>query len=213
MKKKYIFAGMKNTSSITIYYQTDGKKIILTTNQDLPEMKESYSELSQKEVFDFLKDPDRKTIYFTGKDTALLFKEIQSYFTYMEAAGGLVRNKKNELLVIYRLGVPDLPKGKAEPGETPAETALREVEEECGISELKIREERESTFHIYCLKGTYVLKHTRWFLMDYSGESSGTPQKEENISSIEWCNGTRLSELQPLTYETLRPFFDASTIE
>ena len=49
----------------------------------------------------------------------------------IKAAGGVVENHKNEILMMKRLGHWDLPKGKADPGENSATTAQREVEEEC----------------------------------------------------------------------------------
>ena len=49
------------------------------------------------------------------------------------AAGGLVTNENNELLMIFRRGKWDLPKGKLDKGETIEECAIREVEEETGI--------------------------------------------------------------------------------
>ena len=54
----------------------------------------------------------------------------------MIAGGGKVYNPKNEILFIFRNGKWDLPKGKAEAKETINLTALREVEEETGITGL-----------------------------------------------------------------------------
>jgi 8-oxo-dGTP pyrophosphatase MutT (NUDIX family) len=45
------------------------------------------------------------------------------------AAGGLVFNDRNELLMIYRRGFWDLPKGKLDPGERIEACAIREVQE------------------------------------------------------------------------------------
>ena len=54
--------------------------------------------------------------------------------TLIEAAGGLVINRKGEYLFIYRNDKWDLPKGKLEKGERKRQGAVREVEEECGIT-------------------------------------------------------------------------------
>ena len=69
-----------------------------------------------------------------------LWKKFNQHYKIIEAAGGaVVKDKK--LLAIYRLGKWDLPKGKMERGESKEESAIREVEEECGISGLKIIKE------------------------------------------------------------------------
>ena len=66
------------------------------------------------------------------------WKAFETAHIHIEAAGGLVVNAAGKLLVIERLGVWDLPKGKLESGETAQVAALREIEEECGISNHKI---------------------------------------------------------------------------
>ena len=58
--------------------------------------------------------------------------------TIIVAAGGLVWNEKNELLMIFRQGKWDLPKGKLDDGETIEECAVREVVEETGLKEVKL---------------------------------------------------------------------------
>ena len=57
----------------------------------------------------------------------------------VEAAGGIVWREKHgeaQVLLVHRPRYDDwsLPKGKADPGETPEQTALREVEEETGLA-------------------------------------------------------------------------------
>ncbi len=148
-----------------------------------------------------------KEINFEHTDLDKLFNDFKSYFTYIEAAGGLVRNKNNELLVIHRLGVPDLPKGKKEEKETCRETAYREVSEECGISGMELLDEAEASYHIYDTGNKKVLKKTCWFNMIYSGKEHPKPQVEENISSVEWCNSEKLKRYRSQTYESLKKYF------
>ncbi|MFP5471436.1 MAG: NUDIX hydrolase [Bacteroidia bacterium] len=107
-------------------------------------------------------------------------------YLFIEAAGGLVLNEKNEILVILRLGKWDLPKGKIEQSEKIDEAAIREVEEECGIDGLKIIKELSPTYHTYELKGKSVLKKTHWFLMTTNFSGKLTPQTEENIEDVKW---------------------------
>ena len=128
----------------------------------------------------------------------------------IEAAGGIVVNSDQELLVIERLGVWDLPKGKLEKEETPQEGALREVEEECGISNLSVKHQLPDTFHTYELKGKRVLKRTYWFLMGYAGNEKLVPQTEENITDVRFMAEKEVSERAVKnTYASLIPLFNA----
>ena len=149
-----------------------------------------------------------KEISFEHYDFEKLFNDFKSHFKYIEAAGGLVRNLKNELLVIHRLGVPDLPKGKIDAGESPEEAAIREVTEECGINNLLIISETEPSYHIYYLNDKKILKKTYWFHMKYSGNEKLIPQKKESIVNVEWCNKDLLTKYKNKTYTSLRRYFD-----
>ena len=133
--------------------------------------------------------------------------EIKTYFKYIEAAGGVVFNSKNEMLIIKRLGCYDLPKGKLEKRESAEEGALREVEEECGVSNLKIREKVEASYHIYSLKNRLVLKKTHWYLMDYAGNEKLIPQTEEDITEAFWADSTKKDMILSDTYYNLEHYF------
>ena len=100
-------------------------------------------------VSDFDEDENKKALFFAAENVEALFSEFKKQFKNIEAAGGLVFNQKNEILAIHRLGKWDLPKGKVENGESINDAALREVEEECGVTNLQICQEHESTYHTY----------------------------------------------------------------
>ena len=155
----------------------------------------------------FFKNENMQEISFEHYNLSKLFNDFKSYFKYIEAAGGLVWNEKNELLVIHRLGRPDLPKGKIEKNETPKIAAIREVTEECGISDLQIVKEIESSYHIYNQNNKRFLKKTFWYKMKYVGNEQLIPQTEEDISSVEWCNSEKLKEYKQLTYKSLKEYF------
>ncbi|HLG03659.1 MAG TPA: NUDIX domain-containing protein, partial [Bacteroidia bacterium] len=106
-----------------------------------------------------------KTVYLAGENTDELLGAVQSRATLIEAAGGVVLNDNHELLLIFRKGKWDLPKGKMDAGETPQQAAMREVSEECGIGKLKIVRPLEPTFHTYLEKGKFILKKTWWYEM------------------------------------------------
>lgn len=153
--------------------------------------------------------------YLDGNDCPRMWNQFRSCFTEIPAAGGLVVNSRRELLFIRRFGYWDLPKGKIESGETAELAALREVEEECGISELKVIRPLESTFHIYrspylSAESNLVLKETKWFLMEYSGNQQPVPQTEEDIVEIRWFGLDEMEQVYQNTYSSLRDFLDKS---
>ena len=153
-------------------------------------------------------DPDKKgNLYIFHDDTDALFKTFRQCFNNIDAAGGLVLNEKGEILVIKKRGKWDLPKGKAEPGESPEQTALREVEEECGLTGLIIQRFLISTYHIYKLNKDLMLKRTDWFEMKYKGESAPIPLAKEGISQASWIKRFRLKEIYDNTYTSIIDVF------
>ena len=78
--------------------------------------------------------------------------------------------------MIFRNSKWDLPKGKLEVGENIQECAIREVEEECGISNLEIVSELSSTYHTYEMNGKAILKRTYWFKMNTNYDNKLLPQ-------------------------------------
>lgn len=133
--------------------------------------------------------------------------KFQSYFRSQKAAGGKVVNINNEVLFIYRFNKWDLPKGKLDNGESISECAVREVEEECGITNLQITKPLETTYHVYKEKGKIILKTTYWFLMhtDFVGEL--TPQSEEGIEQVVFMNGSEVKNALENTYENIKLLF------
>ncbi len=112
------------------------------------------------------------------------------------AGGGLVKNEHGELLMIYRRGKWDLPKGKLDEGETIEVCALREVMEETGLVNVELGRLLEIGYHEYY--DTYldrdVVKETHWFAMTAYGEQPLLPQTEEDITDIRWLSGQELEE-------------------
>lgn len=115
----------------------------------------------------------------------VVWEEFQKLFTIVPAAGGLIRNDRNEILFIFRRGYWDLPKGKVDNGETFQQAALREAQEETGLSGLKLGPELTTTWHTYRQNGQRFLKPTHWFEM-YSTSSVVKLQHEEDIERAEW---------------------------
>jgi len=143
-------------------------------------------------------------VFLNSKNPSELWDLFTAQFKYIEAAGGVVLNESYEMLLIYRLDKWDLPKGKLEKGEKPKEAAVREVEEECGISNLLVKRELDSTFHIYYHKEKWVLKKTFWYEMSYSGKQDLIPQTEEAIEKAVWVKPNDLSDKLENTYASLK---------
>jgi len=133
-----------------------------------------------------------------------LLDEFISLFWYVEAAGGIVINDRQEKLFIHRFGRWDLPKGKIERNETKSDAAIREVQEETGLLEVSITKELPSTFHIFDHKGKKVLKRTYWYLMEYSGNNDPKPQLEEEITAAVWIPDSQIDTILGNTYSSLK---------
>lgn len=116
------------------------------------------------------------------------YKLFKKLYLNIEAAGGVVLNSTNKILLIKRLNKYDLPKGKKEKGEKIVQCAVREVEEECGISNLQIIKKLYPTFHVYKLNNELILKTTNWFLMKYKGNKTLKPQLSEEITEAKWID-------------------------
>jgi len=123
----------------------------------------------------------------------------------IKAGGGLVRNGEGELLLIFRRGKWDLPKGKLDEGETIEACALREVEEETGVKHLALGELISVTWHEYFDKwlNEDVIKETHWFRMNVAGVPALVPQTEEDITAIEWTKKTDLPKRMEQSYITI----------
>lgn len=106
-----------------------------------------------------------------------------------------------ELLLIFRRGVWDLPKGKQDADESITACALREVREEVGIRELALIRELGTTVHGYERGGAYHVKTTYWYLLR-TPETDFTPQAEEEIEKVAWMPWPEAVEA--IGYEILR---------
>jgi len=110
------------------------------------------------------------------------------------AAGGIVANEERKILFQFRRGKWDLPKGKLDEGETIEECALREVEEETGLTNIELGEFIGVTHHFYTEKGQDIEKETHWFAMKITGEPKLVPQLEEDITELRWVAENELKD-------------------
>jgi 8-oxo-dGTP pyrophosphatase MutT (NUDIX family) len=129
-----------------------------------------------------------------------LFKSVKKSFKIIKAAGGLVSNEENKYLFIFRNGRWDLPKGKLEKGEKVKKAAVREVEEECGITVTKRGDRICKTWHVYELNGQKILKRTTWYYMKAVKQPKLIPQKEEGITKAQWLGNSNFKKIKKNTY-------------
>ncbi|MBN2273453.1 MAG: NUDIX domain-containing protein [Bacteroidales bacterium] len=158
-----------------------------------------------KELLDFYRNLKKiENLFIFHDDIEELRTIFRSCFKLIEAAGGVIKNSKGQLLVIKRRDRWDLPKGKLDAGESFEEAALREVEEECGIQDLKLICRLMSTYHSYLIDDQPVLKKTMWFDILYKGHKKPVPEQKENITEIRWVNPSEVSSFMKDTYGAIR---------
>jgi 8-oxo-dGTP pyrophosphatase MutT (NUDIX family) len=122
-----------------------------------------------------------------------LLNHLKAYFTLIQAAGGFVYNEDQEVLLIFRRGKWDLPKGKLDEGEDLAACALREVQEETGLQGLDLKSPLCVTYHTYHERGLFVLKESHWFLASARKDQPLSPQLDEDILECKWVSIANLS--------------------
>ena len=147
-------------------------------------------------------------LIFHSDNNFSAFQKFKDIFHFIVAAGGLVKNEKNNFLMIYKNNKWDLPKGKVDVYELHATAALREVCEETGVVDLKIISSLFSTFHIYhCPYSSerVILKETKWFLMQSHSCVHLMPQKEEGIVDVSWLDYKKIQSID--TYDSIRHLF------
>ncbi len=150
------------------------------------------------------KSSTQESVVLYTPDVEQLFEDFKRCFKLIEAAGGFVFNPTSELLCIYRRGFWDLPKGKIDEGEDAPTTAIREVQEETGLKEIKLGDFITHTWHTYrTKKKTRVLKKTHWYRME-TQELELVPQKEEDIEAAVWLQPEDFLAKGKLVYLSLR---------
>ncbi|MFP4042360.1 MAG: NUDIX hydrolase [Bacteroidales bacterium] len=166
------------------------------------------NEIQLAYVLELFKSVDEiRNVFIVHDDIDKVFKDFKSYFRMVEAAGGLVHNSDDEVLIIKRRGLWDLPKGKLEDGEDPRIGAVREVKEECSIYPLKIRDLLHVTYHAYIQEGILFLKKTYWYDMMHYGDGAVKPQTEEDITEVKWFRKEDLQQVVSNTYLSIVEVF------
>jgi len=163
-----------------------------------------FKDFNLKKALKNLSKKNISSIRIIGKDKEKLLKKFLKLLPKIVAAGGKVLNQKGEILFIFRNNKWDLPKGKAEYNESIADTAIREVKEETGVTKLVITKPLEITYHIFKKNNTFRLKVTYWFEMKSMADNQLTPQVEEGITKVEWINNSEIDKIKKKCYANIR---------
>jgi len=183
---------------------------------DLGKMKIRKIENRMK-LFQFLdsyfKSKNKQDICICGYSLTEMIDDFRSWFKYIEAAGGLVKNTDNRYLFIKRFGIWDLPKGKVELNESLVGAAIREVSEETGVRGLRICEQIQSTNHIYRVEDNLILKCTYWYLMETTFNDETTPQIKEGITEAAWLSTKQSKKSLASSYRSLNESLGTYLVE
>lgn len=129
---------------------------------------------------------------------------LRNQLTTIIAAGGVVSNTNDELLMIFRRGKWDLPKGKLDAGEDLESAAIREVMEETGVTGLTIIHKATVMDYIYRDKGKIFLKEIHWYDMHCADNNILIPQTNEGITDAQWVKKGDIHEKMENTYASVR---------
>jgi len=149
-----------------------------------------------------------KKAYLYHPDESVIMKTLKAKIPVNKAGGGLVYNKKGEVLFIFRNGKWDLPKGGTEKGELIEDTAMREVEEETGVNGLTVGKKLQKTYHVFKRNGKYKLKITHWFEMHSTFEGTPEGQLEEGIEKVAWFKPHEIKDALQNSYENIKLLFE-----
>jgi 8-oxo-dGTP pyrophosphatase MutT (NUDIX family) len=181
--------------------------------QSIETLREAWTDFERYEKFRklFIIEPG-----FVNDSNSVAFSAFSSFFKFIPAAGGLVRNEKGAFLFIHRLGFWDLPKGKVDKKDIPGpeysirdiksayNAAIREVKEETGLKSVEICNTLPATWHIYIAKDKYVLKKTQWFDMKADSGQVLKPETSEGIFLVKWTSPDAIHCVLSHTYASIR---------
>ena len=152
--------------------------------------------------------PDFFAAVIFDNDLQKLLQFFFEQFIVIQAAGGLVSNENGEILMIFRRGKWDLPKGKRDKGELISHCAIREVMEETGLADIHLGELITITYHAYNESGRHILKESHWYKMSAKSTEKLIPQLEEDINDIRWIGKNELQDYTSNTFMSILEVLD-----
>jgi 8-oxo-dGTP pyrophosphatase MutT (NUDIX family) len=164
---------------------------------------ETFDKSNIPELLREMRQEESPALVILHPEPAKILQTFKEEMQLIAAGGGLVYTDNHTVLLIYRRGKWDLPKGKLDAGETPAVAAVREVQEETGVEHLVLEEPLTVTYHTYMEKGGLVLKESHWFLMKSPEQPSLVPQQEEDIEQCIWVKRDDLQQYFQNTHPSI----------
>lgn len=161
----------------------------------------------------FMQQPDTVAGIYEAADVESLLNLFAEQMEKIQAGGGLVYTPQKNVLLIFRRGKWDLPKGKLDDGETLDQCAIREVQEETGLEAVNIEKPLTVTWHTYYQDGHLVLKESHWYLMQTENEQDLTPQQDEDIDLCIWAPLHDLENYMHNTHPSIRDVVKAGLQE
>ncbi|MDD3876387.1 MAG: NUDIX domain-containing protein [Bacteroidales bacterium] len=149
-------------------------------------------------------DNKNKDFFILCSNSKSFFSKIKKEIKVIKAAGGMVLDSRGRVLMIYRKGFWDLPKGKIERKESTKEAAIREVEEECGLCKLEITGKLKPSYHIYEEGNRFILKKSIWFLMLSKDKKAPVPQSCESITKAVWMEKKMVGKIIDEAYDNIK---------
>ena len=172
------------------------------------ELKENYTDSFQLErIIVSLENQKIESALIISDNPKSVLSNFKTIANIRVASGGKVKNTKGEILFIFRENVWDLPKGFVEKGESNKDGAMREVEEETGVSNLHIIDKLKTTYHTYRYKGKLVLKISHWYNMKTNFDGKLIPQTNEGITDVQWLNQNQINKALDNTWENIKLLF------
>jgi putative (di)nucleoside polyphosphate hydrolase len=147
-----------------------------------------------------------------------------SHLPYRQCVGIMLLNKKGEIWVGRRKEMPDawqMPQGGIDQGETPRDTALRELEEEIGTAKARIIAET-SGWLSYDLpadivptvwKGKYRGQTQKWFVLEFQGKDADIQPTNVDHPEFDAWRWARPEELPGLAVSFKRDIYEAVLTE
>ncbi len=167
---------------------------------------EGAESVSKAKITTFL--DNYKTVVVLAANPMEAFETFAKEMVWVEAAGGVVESEQSEVVMIRRNERWDLPKGHRESGESFAECAAREAEEETGVRVVEVKHLLATTLHAYNLYGEWELKLTAWYAMR-AENCTLIPQQEEGIVCAEWIAKDVVREKIKNSFPTIKTVFEA----
>lgn len=162
------------------------------------------STLSTSEFIHIVKAlPASNNFFYFDNLTEKRLEEIIQPLYKLDAAGGMIINEKDELLMIFRRGFWDLPKGKTEQGESWKDSAFRECSEETGLNNLELTEYLTSTHHLYPYNDGFALKKTYWYKFFAPAGQTPVPQIMEDITEALWLRRNEVMDRLNKSYRMI----------